>query len=75
MPTKEKPVEVNAADQKAMDKAGGSDGVIDGHNIHSRIEDLPADEKAGPASVQSREIRPDEREGFTGSAFESLPEA
>lgn len=66
-------VEPTAADKKAMEQAGGSDGVVDGHNIHSRIEQVPEDEKAGPASVQSQEIRPDERDGFTGSAFDSAP--
>lgn len=67
-------VKVNAEDKKLMEAHGGSDGVVDGHNIHSRIEEVPEEDKAGPASVQSMEVRPDEREGFTGSAFDS-PEA
>lgn len=45
----------------------GSDNVIDA----SKVEQVPTDEKAGPRSVQSREIRPDEQNLPAGtSAFQ-----
>lgn len=38
-----------------------ADAVKDGVNAASRIVDADPDEKPGPASVMSKEIRPDER--------------
>lgn len=48
--------------------AGGADGVVDGHHAASEVRDAAADEKPGPGSVMSREIRPDERDLPAGTS-------
>lgn len=40
----------------------------DNVNQASKVEEVPKDQKAGPRSVQSQEIRPDERDLAPGSS-------
>lgn len=39
----------------------GADAAVDGHNAASEIVPAEDDDKPGPGSVMSKEIRPDER--------------
>ena len=55
-----------AARQRARDEGNETDLALTPQHPESRVEPLPIEEKAGPGSLQSREIRPDERPEAVG---------
>lgn len=59
-----------AASSSSFEATGDPIDQVGPDNVNqaSRIEEVPDDQKAGPRSVQSQEIRPDERDLKPGSS-------